>query len=51
MIYLKIAIAFILMYAYWKILRKLYVNNKISSEGRHVLFIGECIILAAWIIA
>lgn len=51
MIYLKLAIAFVLAFAYWKILGKLYVNLKISEEDMHVLFIGECILLAAWIIA
>jgi len=51
MIYLKLAIAFALAFSYWKILGKLYVKSKISSEGKHILFIGECILLAAWVIA
>lgn len=51
MIYLKLAIAVALAFAYWKILGKLYVKSKISSEGKHILFIGECILLAAWVIA
>lgn len=51
MIYLKLAIAFALAFAYWKILGKLYVKSKISSDGKHILFIGECILLASWVIA
>lgn len=44
---LVIAIAFVLAFAYWKILSMLYVNGKISEDDMHALFIGNCIILAA----
>ena len=50
MFYIKTAIAIVLAYADWKILSHLYVKWKISKDEFKALFIGTCILLAAFVI-
>ena len=49
MFYIKVAIAFALAYADWRILTMM-LFKQISYENRKVCFIGTCILLAAFVI-
>lgn len=51
MFYIKMVIALFIAFIDWKILdHLLYCSNKINEKEKFYLFIGTCILLAAFVI-
>ena len=51
MFYIKVAIAVAFVFADWKVLNHLYYRkSKINEKEKFHLFIGTCILLAAFVI-
>lgn len=51
MLYLKVGIPFLIIYALWRVLLNHKYTWGFNSEESNTLFIGMCIVLAAVLIA